>query len=90
MCAWTKMTEVAGELLVELPDGFAGDHSHGQRDIDAARARLHRDRQPRGKSPLGASASRSHRLRALPPSRLGTCADPRCASHPRTPKSVLP
>ena len=36
-----------GIALAELPDGFAGDHGDGQGDIDAARARLHRDRQPR-------------------------------------------
>ena len=47
MCAWTKMTGVAVEVLAELPDGFAGNHGDGQRDVDAACARLHRDRQPR-------------------------------------------
>jgi len=53
MCAWARMTQEikavrdGDEELAELPDGFAGDHGDGQRDVDAACARLHRDRQPR-------------------------------------------
>jgi hypothetical protein len=54
MCAWVRMTQEAAavrdgafKILAELPDGFAGNHGDGQRDVDAARARLHRDRQPR-------------------------------------------
>jgi len=53
MCVWVRMTREikavrdGDEELAELPDGFAGHHGDGQRDVDAARARLHRDRQPR-------------------------------------------
>ncbi len=62
MCAWVKATsdgrvadnEAAArvapeglEILTQLPDGFARHHGDGQRDVDAARARLHRDRQSR-------------------------------------------
>lgn len=49
MCAWVKMTGegLAGELLAELPDGFARHHGDGKRDVDAARRTLHGDGQPR-------------------------------------------
>ncbi|CCV15861.1 hypothetical protein MESS4_830081 [Mesorhizobium sp. STM 4661] len=60
MCAWVKMTREGAVLsekdaviadgvriLSELPDRFAGHHGDGKRDIDTARAGLHRDRQSR-------------------------------------------
>jgi len=57
MCAWTRLTGEAvavGDgrdggmrILSDLADRFARDHGDGQRDIDAARARPHRDGQSR-------------------------------------------
>jgi hypothetical protein len=63
MCAWVKMTSggrvahneaavpVASaedlEILPQLPDRFARHHGNRKSDVDAARARLHRDGQSR-------------------------------------------
>jgi len=61
MCAWVRMTGegaiVGGneapaaadrlQMLPQLPDRLARYHGDGKRDIDAARARLHRDGQSR-------------------------------------------
>ena len=56
MCAWVRMTPPAElargneeglEVLSKLAERFAGDHGDGQRDIDAARARPHRNGQSR-------------------------------------------
>jgi hypothetical protein len=63
MCAWVRMTRegaVVGQeaavtaaptdglqILSKLPDRLAGHHGDGKRDVDAARAGLHRDDQSR-------------------------------------------
>lgn len=56
MCAWVRLTPQVGGVrddeqglssLSELADRFARDHRDGQRDIDAAGARPHRNGQSR-------------------------------------------
>ena len=56
MCAWVRMMQEASnvrdgdeglKILSDLADRFARDHGDGQRDVDAARAGLHRDGQSR-------------------------------------------
>jgi hypothetical protein len=56
MCAWVRTIpqmeaarsqEEELKLLSELAKRFARDHRDGQRDVDAARTRPHRDRQSR-------------------------------------------
>jgi len=56
MCAWAKITaegaaaqdgEEVRKLLAELAKRFTRDHGDRQRDIDAARARPHRNGQSR-------------------------------------------